>query len=146
LTVPGSHTLRQVSKAAALYFAIVFGIGFVLGPIRVLWVVPRLGERAAELIEAPIMLAAIILTARWIVGRFDVALRPSRSLGIGLIALGLMLGAELVFVLRLRGLSFPDYIRARDPVSGTVYLVTLGVFALMPLLIAQRRRKDRTAR
>jgi hypothetical protein len=37
----------------------VFGTGFVLGPIRVLWAVPRLGERVAELMEAPLMLVAI---------------------------------------------------------------------------------------
>jgi len=30
----------QTLKAGVLYFAIVFGAGFVLGPIRILWVVP----------------------------------------------------------------------------------------------------------
>jgi hypothetical protein len=44
-------------KAGVLYFAIVFGAGFVLGPIRLLWAVPRFGERMAELMEAPVMLS-----------------------------------------------------------------------------------------
>ena len=43
----------QIVKAAVLYFALVFGAGFVLGPIRILWVAPRLGARVAELLEAP---------------------------------------------------------------------------------------------
>jgi hypothetical protein len=34
----------QIAKAAVLYFALVFGTGFVLGTIRTLWVVPRLGS------------------------------------------------------------------------------------------------------
>ena len=59
----------QVLKASALYFVLVFGAGFVLGPIRILWLVPRVGERTAELIEAPIMLVVIVLAARWIARR-----------------------------------------------------------------------------
>ena len=57
----------QVFKAAVLYFAFVFGAGFVLGTIRTLWVVPRLGTRKAELIETPIMLVVTIVAARWVV-------------------------------------------------------------------------------
>jgi hypothetical protein len=45
----------RILKAAAAYFALVFGTGFVLGTIRVLWVVPQLGLRNAELLEQPIM-------------------------------------------------------------------------------------------
>ena len=33
--------------AAVLYFAIVFGVGFGLGPIRVLWLEPALGKALA---------------------------------------------------------------------------------------------------
>jgi len=33
-----------------LYFVLVFGAEFILGPLRVLWVAPRVGERVAELI------------------------------------------------------------------------------------------------
>jgi hypothetical protein len=35
----------QILKAGTLYFALVFGAGFVLGPIRMLWAVPRFGTR-----------------------------------------------------------------------------------------------------
>jgi hypothetical protein len=54
----------QLRTAGALYFALAFGAGFVLGTIRVLWVVPRVGERTAELMETPIMLVVIMLAAR----------------------------------------------------------------------------------
>jgi hypothetical protein len=54
----------QVPKAGAAYFALVFAVGFVLGTIRTLWLVPRVGTRTAELMEMPLMLAATILAAR----------------------------------------------------------------------------------
>jgi hypothetical protein len=41
----------QILKAGLLYFALVFGAGFVLGAVRVLWIVSRFGARAAELME-----------------------------------------------------------------------------------------------
>jgi type IV secretory pathway TrbD component len=56
----------------------------------------------------------------------------------GVIALGLTLVAEFTLVLWLRGLSISDYLANRDPVAATVYYVTLGVFAVMPLLVARR--------
>ena len=129
----------QLLKAGALYFAAVFGAGFVLGPIRILWVVPRLGARMAELLEAPIMLAVMIMAARWIVQRLAVPPTSSDRLGMGGIALGLMLIAEFTFVFWLRGLSMKEYVARRDPVAGTVYGVMLAAFAVMPLLAARKR-------
>src|SRR5438876_5028581 len=47
----------------------------------------------------------------------------------GGIALVFLLVAEFGFVLWLRGLSIREYLATRDPVSGTVYYVMLGIFA-----------------
>jgi hypothetical protein len=128
----------QILKAGVLYFALVFGAGFVLGPIRILWLVPRVGTRLAELMEAPVILVVIILAARWIVRRLAVPATPYTRIGVGLIALGLLLVAEFTLVLQLRGMTIAEYLANRDPVSGTVYYVLLGVFAVMPLLAARR--------
>jgi hypothetical protein len=130
----------QVLKAGAVYFALVFAAGFVLGTIRVLWVVPRFGERTAELMEAPLMLVVTILAARWMVRRFAVPPVPWRRLGTGLVALGMLLAAEFTMVLKVSGLSLSDYLASRDPVSGTVYAILLGVFAVMPLLVARQQQ------
>jgi len=94
----------RILKAALAYFALVFGAGFMLGPIRILWVAPRLGERMAELMETPIMLAIIILAARWVVRRLAVPTTPSSRLAMGGIALFLMLLAEFSLVLLFRGI------------------------------------------
>jgi hypothetical protein len=128
----------QVLSAGAIYFALAFGSGFMLGAIRVLWVVPAVGERLAELIETPIMLVVIVLSARWVARRFALASRPTTRLGVGGVALGFLLAAELTMVLWLRGLTASEYVASRDPLAGTVYLMMLGVFAIMPLLVARR--------
>src|SRR5881397_829968 len=129
--------LLPILKAGVLYFVLVFGAGFVLGTVRTLWVVPRFGMRIAELTETPIMLVVTIAAARWIVHRLVVPSVPSNRLGMGFVALGLMLVAEFGFVLWLRRLSIREYLATRDPVSGTVYYLMLAAFAVMPLLLRQ---------
>jgi len=128
----------SILKAGTIYFALTFGAGFVLGTVRVLWVVPIFGTRAAELMETPIMFVAMLFAARWTVRRFGVPPVLSRRLGVGLVALSLMLAGEFGFVLRLRGLTVSEYFASRDPVSGTVYYIMLVVFAILPVLIARR--------
>jgi len=128
----------RILKAGVIYFALVFGAGFVLGTLRVLWVVPHVGTRTAELLESPIMLVVTILAARWVVRRLSLPPETAARLGAGLIALGLLLTAELTAVLAIRGLTFREYLASRDPVAGTVYVVMLGIFAAMPALVARR--------
>jgi len=48
-------TMKETLEAGVLYFALVFAVGFLLGTVRTLWAVPRLGVRTAELMEQPIM-------------------------------------------------------------------------------------------
>jgi hypothetical protein len=122
-------------EAGVLYFALVFGAGFVLGTVRTLRLVPRVGMRTAELIETPLMLVVTILVARWIVLRLAVPAAASARLGMGCIALLLLLVAEFGFMLPLRGLTIREYFASRDPVSGAVYYVMLAMFAAMPLLL-----------
>ena len=128
----------KILKAGVLYFALVFGAGFVLGFIRILWVLPRFGTRMAELMETPIMFVVTIVAAWWIARRLAVTSTLPSRLGMGFIAVGLLVVAEFTFVLWLRGLSINEYLASRDPVSGSVYYVMLGVFAVMPLLVARR--------
>ena len=128
----------KVLKAGILYFVLVFGAGFVLGPFRVFWAVPLFGVRMAELMETPFMFAAIIGAARWIVRHFAVPPAALNRLGMGFIALGLLLAAEIILGYLLWGLSITELITTRDPVSGPAYYALLGVFAVMPLLVARK--------
>jgi hypothetical protein len=127
----------RILKAGALYFALVFGAGFVLGAIRTLLVVPFLGTRTAELMEAPIMLVVTILAARWVVRRHSLPPKTAIRLGVGLVGLALLLAAEFTLVLGLEGLTIKEYMASRDPMAGTVYVILLGIFAAMPLRVAR---------
>jgi hypothetical protein len=130
--------LLRILKAGFVSFAVVFGAGFVLGTIRTLWIVPRTGARTAELMEAPVMLVVSFFAARWIVRRFELN-TCGRQFRVGIFALALLLLAEFSLVIRLRGLTIRDYVATRDPVAGTAYSLSLGLFACMPLLVRRRR-------
>jgi hypothetical protein len=85
-------------------------------------------------------LLGIVLAATSLVVMPLLAIPPTWStrLAIGLVALGLLLVAEFTVVLWLRGLTIREYILSRDPAAGTVYIGMLGLFAIMPLLVARR--------
>lgn len=127
----------MVLAAATVYFGWVFGAGFLLGAVRVPLLVPRIGERHAELLEMPLMFIAIYLAAGYVVRRYGRAIAAAAWLGVGTVALAWLVAAELLLAVALAGRSVGDYIASRDPVSGAVYLGMLLVFAVMPWL---RRR------
>jgi len=126
-----------VLTAAAAYCGLVFGAGFVLGTVRVLWVVPRIGTRAAELVESPLMLLVTIVAAAWINRRFLAASSKAAKLQVGLVSLVFLLAAEVGLGVILRGAPPLEILTDKDPVSGSVYYGLLGMFAAMPWLLAQ---------
>ena len=122
-------------KPAIVYFALVFGTGFMLGTIRVLWIVPKIGVRTAELIEMLPMFVAILLSARWINQYFADADNVSTRLKIGFLAMSFLLVAEIALGMGLQGASISEVLLNHDPISGTVYYAMLILFALMPWLL-----------
>ena len=85
------------------------------------------------------MLVVILLTAEWIVRRSDLrAILPAR-LCIGVIALVILVVTELILVIQLTGLSINDYLADRDPVASAVHYFLLGLFGIMPMLVARGR-------
>ena len=124
-------------KVSLLYFALVFLAGFVMGMVRVTFLVPSLGVRVAELLEMPLMLLAIVFSARFLVRR-SAPLSRFDTIYIGLSAFLITAVAELSFAALLQGQSPAQYIASRDPVSGSVYLGMLLLFVAMPTI--QRNR------
>jgi hypothetical protein len=86
-------------KAGAVYFLLLFAVGWVLGPIRELWAVPRFGRLMALLFEAVIMLIAMIISARWVMRRFEVHQTLGSTILMGVVALGILVPAEIAVVL-----------------------------------------------
>ena len=119
-------------KAGACYFMIVFPVAFVLGTVRVLWVVPKIGARAAELAEMPLLVAVVVLAARQVVRRLAIPRAATVRLAMGAVALILVLAVDFAVVLQLRGLTPRMYFETLDPVTGAAYYLALGIFAVTP--------------
>ncbi len=119
-------------RPGLLYF--VMGTGFLLGMIRVPFLAPRLGERWAELAEMPIMAIVIFLSAGYVLKRYPGVQSHGQALVVGLLALTLSVFAELGLAVVLQDQTLSEFIRGRDKVSGSVYVVLLVFFALMPRL------------
>jgi hypothetical protein len=84
------------------------------------------------------MIVISYFTARWIVRRFALPSSALIRLGVGSLALALMLAFEFGLVLPLRGLTLAEYFAARDPVAGSAYYIALLLFALFPLLVSRQ--------
>ena len=122
--------------AGLVYFLLVFGAGFVLGVLRTLFVVPHLGAPTAELLETPLMLAAIWFAAHWLVPR----LAPRAALPAGLLSLGLTLLADTAVGLFLRQMTIAEIILHRDLLPALAYYGALLVFGFLPAILEHNRR------
>ncbi len=123
----------RILKAGLMYFLLVFGAGFALAFVRLPFLVPRFGVRAAELMETPVMLAVIIWASRRLAHNHPPWERPGR-LAAGLVALLFLVSAELAVAYLLGAQSPSQYIASRDPISGSVYLASLLFFVVAPAL------------
>ena len=130
---PGIHGMMlKTIRPGLLYFALVLGVGFLLGVVRVLFLVPRIGERWAELAEMPIMAVVIYFAAGFVLKRYPEVCSPRRSLLVGILALLMSVCAELGLAFVLQDQTLSEFIASRDKVSGSVYLALLLAFAVMP--------------
>jgi hypothetical protein len=125
----------KIAGAALLYFLVVFGTGFALGPIRVLWLEPRLGVVAATLCEAPFLLLAMIAAAYGIPRLVGISAGIGAMLAIGLGALALQQAADLIVGTAVRGISATDQLARLASPAGALYAALLILFALMPAIV-----------
>src|ERR1700682_829459 len=122
----------RVTLAMLFYFGSVFGVGFLLGPIRVLWLEPRFGPIIATAFEAPLMLLAMVVAASW-VPRVLNTRRDSKKLGlVGGGSLALLQIADVTIGLWLPGIIPQQQFVQMLTVQGNIYAVLLALFAMMP--------------
>lgn len=133
-----------ILKAAFSYFAIVFSVGFLCGPIRVLMLEPMFGATAAVLFEAPILLMAMLYAARLVPRRLRLAPTAAAQLGMGLAAMALVLVADLMVGLWVRHLPWGEIVANFSTPAGRIYSGLLLAFALMPWLVNRRARSGST--
>jgi hypothetical protein len=129
---------NRVPHAAAAYFAIVFAVGLLLGPVRVIWLEPWLGRAIAVLVEAPVLVAAMWFAARLAPAWVRVEGGWPSFLAIGVVALVLQQIADLAVGFGLRGMTLRDQLAHFTTPAGMIYAATLVAFTLMPLIRMRR--------
>ena len=122
----------RVTLAMLFYFGLVFGTGFLLGPIRVLWLEPRFGPIIATACEAPFLLLAILIAARWVPRVLNIR-RDSKALVlIGVGSLVLLQIADFTIGFWLRGFTPKEQFVQLLTGQGSIYAALLALFAVMP--------------
>lgn len=126
--------MARVPGAGVLYFVAVFAIGFVLGTLRVLVLLPRMGELAALAVEQPMMLMLSWAIAGVLIRWCDVPARAGARLAMGGIALPLLLLAEAALgVLGFRQ-NLSQHLGHYLTPAGALGLAGQGAFGLIPWL------------
>jgi hypothetical protein len=126
--------MKRSFKAGAVYFLLLYVIGFLLGATRELLLAPRFGVVVASALEALPMLAAIIHFAPLIARRFGVAPKSGGRIVMGLAGLALLIGAEIAMTRAMRGLSPQEWLAHFLSFEGVIYAALLVAFAAMPWL------------
>lgn len=137
-----TRNLLTAAGAGTLYFLIMFAIGFVLGTLRVLVIIPAIGAVGAVIVELPVMLGLSWVTSHRLTRtRPGLSDAPSR-LTMGATAFALLILAELVLSLTLFARSPAEFQDELGTPHGLIGLAGQVAFALIPwaqLVIATRR-------
>lgn len=130
--------MRQALAASTVYFLALFALGFVLGTIRVMLVVPRLGLLPATALEVPIILVAALIACRRAVSRWQVPPELSARAIMVLWFLALLMIAEAALGFILFDRSVPDqWAEFRTP-AGALGLSAQIVAASLPFWVGMR--------
>jgi len=121
----------RVAMAGAVYWAIVFALGFALGTLRVLWVAPAIGLLPATMLELPVILTASWFAAGWLVRRFAIA-SSGEALAAGALAFATLMAAECALASVLMGQSPAQWLAGLRQPHALLGLTGQVMFALMP--------------
>lgn len=127
---PGSRSYL----AGIYYFLVIFALGFCLGAVRVVWLIPSLGETSALLIEIPIMLAAAWMVSKAIIQRLKLPQEFGVRSKMGGTALALLLVAEALLANVGFGENLHDYLDEYRTTNGAIGLLAQLLFGAIPIL------------
>jgi hypothetical protein len=127
-------TTRQAMAAGLAYFGVVFALGFVLGVLRTLFVLPLAGETAAVAIELPIILGLAWIACRRLVRRFRLPPMLAARLVMGVVAFGLLMIGELSLSVLLGGRGLAEHLALYQQIPHLLGLAGQVTFALFPII------------
>lgn len=120
-------------RAGMLYFAAVFALGFVLGVLRIVVLVPRIGPTAAVMAEIPAMLTAAWLICGAVLARIPLPPRVRDRLAMGGVALGLLWLAEALLS-AATGVGARAYLASLVTPAGLLGIAAQLAFGVFPLI------------
>jgi hypothetical protein len=121
-------------RAGAVYFTILFCLGFLVVPLRVLLLQPSLGAAGAALAGAAVTIVVAWFAAPYAARRFSVPHSAGDRLGMGAIALLPFAFLEIALYALRGGFGPADWIvRALTTPQGLVGLGATVALWLMPL-------------
>ena len=123
-------------KAGVVYFVLMFAVGWILG-IRELWAVPHFGRVEATVVEAILMLIAMVVAARWAIRRFEVPHTFASTLSMGLISIGLLFPAEIAGIVWVRRLSVQEYTASLVTIPRNISLGLFLLFTAIPIVVGR---------
>jgi hypothetical protein len=125
-------------RAGLRYGAEAFALGFVLGTLRIIVLVPALGLLAAVLCEIPVMLLAMAWRAGGIVKQHRLRSTGQRA-AMGAAGFALLMTCELGLGLALGTTPGEWFGRLATP-AGAAGLAAQLVFSVLPLLVGRSSR------
>jgi hypothetical protein len=120
--------------AGAVYFALVFTLGFAFGTGRVLLLEPQLGALRAVALETPLILAASWLACLFVIGRMAVEPNLPARLSMGLCAFSLLITAEFALAVVAFARTPADFAGDLMTPAGLLGLLAQMIFAAFPAL------------
>ena len=127
--------MSEETRAGVLYFLVVFGVGFLMGPVREFVFLPQLGPTGAVLAETPVLLVAMVLGARWIIKRYALPQTIPGRLKMGTVGLLLVLAGDWFVGYFLRGWTTIQILQHYGTVPGAINIFLFMIYLLMPTLL-----------
>jgi hypothetical protein len=133
--------LGLCAKAGVAYAVTVFAIGIVLGTVRILLLVPRVGPTIAVAVEVPVILTASWLVSRIWMLRLAVGDAIRTRILVGALAFVILIMLEAWLSIGLFHSSIAEYLAELRSPAGAIGLAAQCCFATFPLLDAVVRRR-----
>lgn len=131
----------RIRAAVFHYFSVIFALGFVLGAIRVIFIVPHTGALVGVLLELPLMIAASWHAAAFAIRRYAIPPETAPRFLMGMAAFVLLMAAETALGQAI-GRTLASQYSELGTLPGQLGLAGQILFGLMPLLqlVHQERR------
>jgi hypothetical protein len=128
---------KRALIAGTVYFLALFALGFVLGTIRVVFVVPRFGQLAGTVAEVPVMLTAAYVICRWALRHWRVTRTIAIRWAMVPYFLALLFAFETSLGLTLFGRPLSEQWAALVTFAGLLGLSAQIVAALLPVFVGR---------